>query len=242
MRVSSISKAKLPSPPEALEMIYEDFLSPVLENMPAGSKMRAAVGSDSVMILLYDNLTELAKCFEKYAESEKEEETEATNKDQVFETSASEPSTEELSRVPDGSMNVQCFGTFAEDAGFVESNVVIRRFSVRGRKHSIMGNRTSCSITQKDVRQIFSASQHDSDEANETEQKKVADDDNISSHHELMIFSEFLEAIARLGVLKYQTKKRGSENQEVGAEEEGEKILSHYECIQLAVEQVCSMK
>ena len=35
--------------------------------MPAGSKMRASVGSDSVLILLYDNLSKLAKCFEKYA-------------------------------------------------------------------------------------------------------------------------------------------------------------------------------
>ena len=242
MQVSSISKTKLPSAPEALEMIYEDFLSPVLEHMPAGSKMRAAVGSDSVMILIYDNLTELAKSFEKYAESDNEEEAGVTNST-ALELAAKESSfsTGEVSQVPDGSMNVKCFGAFAEDAGFVDSGVAVRRFSVRGRKHSIMGNRTSCSITQKDVRQIFSASQHDSDEANETEQKKVDDDDNISSHHELMIFSEFLEAIARLGVLKYQTKKKEVEVQELddGA---GEKTLSHYECIKLAIDQVCSMK
>ncbi|KAL7542507.1 hypothetical protein ACHAWF_007191 [Thalassiosira exigua] len=222
----SISQAKLPSASRALEMVYQDFLSPVLENMPAGTRMREAVASESVLILLHDNLAQLVQCFEKYAESDDDE---ATVDSKEFEELS------EVCPVPQGSMTCQRFGTFATDAGFVDSDVVKRKFSVHGKRHSIMGNRSSHSITQKDVRQIFSASQHDSDEPNEIEQSKIADDENLSSHHELMIFSEFLEAVARLGVLKYQ--KHANED---GDNADPEEALSHYECIQLAVQQVCS--
>ena len=53
-----------------------------------------------------------------------------------------------------------------------------------------------------------------------------------------MIFSEFLEAVARLGVLKYQNRAHedGNSSENLGAKEP----LSHYPCIQLAVDQVCS--
>ena len=229
-------------------MIYQDFLSPVLEKMPAGSKMRAAVGSDSVLILMFDNLSKLAKCFEKYAdESNHNDDEQLTNDDDL-----GRGGEEVVARsIPEGSMSIKDFASFTNDAGFVDEVVVSRRkFSDHGRKHSIMGNRSTSSITQKDVRQIFSASQHDNIEANESEQRKVADDDNLSSHQELMIFSEFLEAIARLGVLKYHsqhTKVGEGENDdaEVEQEEEGqehdEEALSHFECIKLAVDRVCSM-
>ena len=220
-------------------MIYEDFLSPVLEKMPAGSKMRAAVGSDSVLILMYDNLSKLAKCFEKYADESNHDDEELANGDDL-------EGGEVVARsIPDGSMSIKDFASFTNDAGFVDEVVSRRKFSDHGRKHSIMGNRSTSSITQKDVRQIFSASQHDNIEANESEQRKVADDDNLSSHQELMIFSEFLEAIARLGVLKYHsrhTKEGEGENDDAEVKQEPEEQgLSHYECIKLAVDRVCSM-
>mmetsp|Transcript_29279 Transcript_29279/g.70663 ORF Transcript_29279/g.70663 Transcript_29279/m.70663 type:complete len:544 (-) Transcript_29279:133-1764(-) len=224
----SISAAKLPSAPEALEMIYHEYLAIVLEKMPAGSKMRAAVGSESVMILFYDNLVQLTKCFEKYADDSGEE--------MVIERLSL--SSGQQSSIPGGSMNVAEFSTFANDAGFVDSNVIVRRFSNAHRRHSIMGSRSSSSITQKDVRQIFSASQHDNAKANGSELQKVEDDDNLSSDQELMIFSEFLEAIARLGVLKYHTHPR---QDDVETENVQREVLSHYECIKLAVEKVCSM-
>ena len=82
-------------------------------------------------------------------------------------------------------------------------------------------------MCRKDVRQIFSASQHDSDVPAESERKKVEDDDNVSSHYELMIFSEFLEAVARLGVLKYHQDEAAK--------------LEDYECIKLAVERTCAL-
>ena len=60
----------------------------------------------------------------------------------------------------------------------------------------------------------------------------MAEDDNVSSHMEVMVFSEFVEAVARLGVLKH-----GHHAAPVAQTE----TLSHFECIQLAVEQVCAL-
>jgi len=176
-----------------------------------------AVGSDDVLILYYDNLAPLAKCFEKYAADSEAEEL-RLSKDPV----------------PDGSMNLQEFEKFAIDTGFFDPHILVQLSNHERRRHSIIGHRSS-SVTQKDVRQIFSASQHDSDEPNEIEQKTVAADDNLSSHQELMIFSEFLEAVARLGVLKYMPRAL-----EPHSESERVEVLSHCECIKLAVERVCS--
>jgi len=55
-------------------------------------------------------------------------------------------------------------------------------------------------INMKRIRQVFSASQHD-EASNETETQ--LEDENIDSHQELMVFPEFIESVARFGVLKY---------------------------------------
>ena len=92
------------------------------------------------------------------------------------------------------------------------------------RKHSITGDKTSLGVTPKDVRQIFSASQNDRPEEVEEKNKEEV------SHYEVMTFSEFVEAIARLGVMKFA---QGSPK-EGGSDEQSEE-LSYYECIKLAV-------
>mmetsp|Transcript_5305 Transcript_5305/g.7933 ORF Transcript_5305/g.7933 Transcript_5305/m.7933 type:complete len:163 (-) Transcript_5305:107-595(-) len=74
-----------------------------------------------------------------------------------------------------GIMTVKQFGMFASDCKFLGRNV-----------------------SMKDVRQVFSASQHD-ETMNEAEA-------NVDSHQEIMVFAEFIEAIARLGVLKYSSE------------------------------------
>ena len=124
----SISKANLPTPPRALEMIYDEFLSPVLEKMPAGRPMRAAVGSDSVLILMYDNLDKLARSFEKYSK-ESDEDDELANDDT---TNANEKQV----RIPTGSLSIKEFSFFTADAGFVDEVMSVQKRS-HGRKHSI---------------------------------------------------------------------------------------------------------
>ena len=85
-------------------------------------------------------------------------------------------------------------------------------------------------VTPKDIRQIFSASQNDRPE--EVEQKII-----YVSHYEVMTFSEFVETIARLGVMKFAQgrPKEGSDEQE-------QEELSYYECIKMAVEKACSIE
>lgn len=77
-------------------------------------------------------------------------------------------------------------------------------------------------VTMKDVRQIFSSSQ--TDEASNEEEAQLKDD-NIDSHQELMIFPEFIEATARLGLLKYS---KTNENYNA----------SQMDCIKMALERI----
>ncbi|KAK1734871.1 hypothetical protein QTG54_014331 [Skeletonema marinoi] len=65
-------------------------------------------------------------------------------------------------------------------------------------KHSITGEKTNkgVTVTPKDIRQIFSASKND-----RPEEVEENNGENVS-HYEVMSFSEFVEAIARLGVMK----------------------------------------
>lgn len=129
----------------------------------------------------------------------------------------------------------------ASDAGFLGGEEVIRRFSVLniGRRQYVGGsaaaNDQPKGLTLKDVRQIFAASQHD-EIVNAEEKKVVADDDDarLNHHQELMTFSEFLEGLARLGVLKFG----GYEHVNGESEEEA---LSYYECIKLVVDKACSI-
>eukprot|EP00574_Skeletonema_japonicum_P002311 CAMPEP_0201723846 /NCGR_PEP_ID=MMETSP0593-20130828/7740_1 /ASSEMBLY_ACC=CAM_ASM_000672 /TAXON_ID=267983 /ORGANISM="Skeletonema japonicum, Strain CCMP2506" /LENGTH=533 /DNA_ID=CAMNT_0048214989 /DNA_START=70 /DNA_END=1671 /DNA_ORIENTATION=+ len=206
------SKRNVPTVPKALELVYEKHLAPVLANMPAGAKMRDAVASKEVLILFYDNLEGLNNCFKKFAQFKSK----------------------------DGSISLPEFSAFAMSAGFsgggerrvgLQKSSSFRNGRAAERKHSIMGDKTSKGVTPKDIRQIFSASQNDRpEEIEENNQEDV-------SHYEVMTFSEFVEAIARLGVMKFA---QGSPNE--GADEQHEEQLSYYECIKLAVEKACSIE
>lgn len=200
----------------ALEMIYSDHLLPVLTKMPAGSEMRDAIASDEVHLVLHDNIDELKRAFELYAIEDYE--------------------SDEAENVGDETKAMTCkqFGEFCSAAGFVGGQEVIRRFSVLniGRKTSVVGekaNNVKVGVTQKDVRQIFAASQHDLD-VSEEEHRAVSQNKEADHHQELMVFSEFLEGICRMGVLKY-----GSD------ESESKRKPSHYKCIKLAVERAISV-
>ena len=81
-----------------------------------------------------------------------------------------------------GAMNCKQFGIFAADAGLLGGNDVIRRFSIlnNGPKNPVItGNAMNMGVTQKDIRQIFAASQHDLEMTEEEE-------NNSAYHQELM--------------------------------------------------------
>lgn len=208
----SVAKATMPTVPAALERIYQDYLYPVLKKMPAGSKMRDALGSDEVLLLFHQHLKQLSNVFEEYAEANESDE-------------ASIHSKKDLPGIPSGSMALKQFGLFASDSGFVGGDESIRRFSLVNATESFIGNKplvVTTGVTVKDVRQIFAASQHDI-VINDAEKKVITTYDK--DHQELMVFSEFLEAIARLGVLKYHN----------------DSTLSHETCIKYAVAKVCKI-
>ena len=177
----SNSNRNVPTAPKALELVYDQHLAPVLANMPAGAKMRDAVASKEVLILFYDNVESLKACFEKFAQMKSE----------------------------DGSISLSEFSVFAMSAGFCGGG---KRRSRRGlqksssfhngraseHKHSITGEKTNkgVTVTPKDIRQIFSASKND-----RPEEVEENNGENVS-HYKVMSFSEFVEAIARLGVKK----------------------------------------
>jgi hypothetical protein len=213
----------MPIVPVALDMIYNDHIVPVINKLPAGSQMRDAIASDNVLLLLHDNLDNLSKAFELFVTGEDDFVKDGINEDNC----------------PSGALTCKTFSEFATDAGFLGGDEVIRRFSVLniGRKNSMDGNKDApvkVGVTQKDVRQIFAASQHDLDD-NEEEHRPVTMNKNADHHQERMSFPGFLEAICRLGVLKY-----GSLAGEGDSESSLQK-RSHYECIKVALEKACSV-
>lgn len=94
--------------------------------------------------------------------------------------------------VVNGIMNLKQFGSFATDAQFVGKCVY-----------------SNVDVALKDVRQIFSASQYDSTAIEDGDDKLIRNlktGRESESDQEEMVFSEFLEAIARLGVIKWSHK------------------------------------
>ena len=208
----------MPSVPVALKMVYEDNLLPVLTKMPAGSEMRDAIASDEVLLILHDNIDKLSRVFEQYSANADDSSTDASEVEHLSEANHT--------------MTVAQFTKFTKDAKFIGGKEVIRRFSVL-RKSFVVGEKPSdvkVGVTQKDVRQIFAASQHDLD-VSEEEHKAVSMNKDADHHQELMVFSEFLEGICRLGVLKYGSRE--------GAD--AKEKLSHHECIKLAVERAITV-
>lgn len=189
---ASIAKAETPSQSQAIEMLYDDFLKPVIDKMPAGAAMKVALGSDEVLLCLHEHLSGLSSTFSKCAESEGG-------------VSASELHISP----PNGLITLRQFQTFATDAGFLGSTT--------------SDEAKNDEVTVKDMRQVFSASQHDRT-TNDDEMKLVQKGDR-DSHQTQMDFAEFLEAVARLGVIKWK---------DFG--------YTHLERIRLAVEKTCQVQ
>jgi len=148
---------------EALSMLYDEHLKPVLDRLPASAAIKATLGSEEGLLLLHEHLVILSRTFCKYSET-------------PFDSDALDDC------ILAGVLNVKQFSAFAADFEFLGMS------------------RSEKNMTLKDLRQVFSASQQDQ-ASNEAETQLEDDND----HQELMVFPEFVEAVARLGVLKYAT-------------------------------------
>jgi hypothetical protein len=120
------SKRNVPTAPKALELVlvYDQHLAPVIANMPAGAKMRDAVASKEVLILMYDNLESLQACFEKFAQMKSE----------------------------DGSISLSEFSVFAMSAGFCGGGKRRSRRGLQKSSRSIMEGLPSTSILLREKR------------------------------------------------------------------------------------------
>ena len=196
----SIAKASTPSPYEAVKTLYVEFLKPYIDTKPEAAALKASLGSDEVLLLLYENLDELSHAFHLYSNDRNKHEEEQDQKSEQPNIS--------------GMMNIKQFGNFVNDAEFLGDIITSERKN-KGSEHD--------HLTVKDVRQIFSASQHDS-VSNPEEIKLVEDGGERDVHQEQMVFSEFLEAISRFGALKWPDPS-----------------LTYLEKIRFAVKKTCSV-
>ena len=167
----------LPSVPKALKMWYEEFILPIFTNFQAGTKTQDIITTDAFM----DNLLQLGEVFKEYCANDFEE-----RKARV-DGAGDQVTAEEMS--------LKGFTCFANNAGFIDVEVVVHKSQEH--RFSITGDRSSIGRGVRYVHQIFAASQHDDMDIAD---KKVDDVD----HQQRMNIAEFLEGVARLGLLKYQ--------------------------------------
>ena len=160
----AISHATTPSPSEALQMLYDENLRPVLAAMPV-ARVKQALASKEAMLLFYEHLEKLVEIFNTYANKEEDADLNAS-----FESRST-------TRNTDGTMLGAKFLSFARDVNFLDSVA-----EANGEDNRSMVS----TCTPLDVRKSFAASRND---------------DGVSD--EGVAFCEFLEAIARLGIITF---------------------------------------
>ncbi len=194
-------------------MLYNEYLLPVIDRLPASKVVRKALNSEFVLLLIHEHLHELTRVFCKYAETE-------------FDTNDLDYCRES------GMMNLQQFILLVTDYGFVGGTTT--KGKKVGKGVTAMdnndeevddedgGSSINNDITLKDARQVFSASQHDT-AINDVENTLLEEDD----HKETMVFPEYIEAIVRLGFVKYSLPGESHDK-------------DNYECVQRVMNKMIS--
>jgi len=177
----AISHATTPSPSEALQMLYDENLWPVLEAMPV-SRVKHALASKEAMLLFHEHLETLTQVFSSYAKVTNE--SRATRAYTTCGASDRAATFTGTDLPPPGTMmSGTNFLSFARDANFLQSNE-----SGGGDDRSALGE---CSPL--DVRKAFAASRNDDGGGDEG-----------------IVFPEFIEAVARLGIMAFHSQSSES--------------------------------
>ena len=170
----AISHATTPSPSEALQMLYDENLRPVLATMPV-ARVKQALALKETMLLFYEHVETLVEVFNTYAKKEEGADLNASSESR---TTARNTDSSDMSPPP-GTMSGADFLSLARDANFLHAGSAAE--ANEGNDHSMV---TTC--TPLDVRKSFAASRNDD----------VVSDEGVT-------FCEFLEAIARLGIITF---------------------------------------
>mmetsp|Transcript_52773 Transcript_52773/g.78221 ORF Transcript_52773/g.78221 Transcript_52773/m.78221 type:complete len:226 (+) Transcript_52773:1373-2050(+) len=139
----------------------------------SGSSIRTLLGSDEVLLILHDNLDRLSSAFNHYT---------VNTAIDCISTESGKGISPRQSRM----MDLKGFSSFANDAAFLGGSAEFQD-----------------ELNVKAVRQIFSASQHDT--TSNSDEMQLAE-----SHQQYMVFAEFLEAILRLGVAKWTDEDKSA--------------------------------
>lgn len=180
---AEIGHTATPTQSQALEMLYNEYLLPVIDRLPASTLVKKSLDSEDVLLHFYEHLDDLTRIFSKYSETQ----INIKDLDGIREI---------------GMMNLQQFVALATECDFLGPIQIITSTDENTlesivKKTNFMDDAKD-EVTLKDVRQVFSASQHDT-AMNDVELQYLQDD----SHKETMVFPEYIEAIVRLGFLKY---------------------------------------
>ena len=179
--------------------------------------------SEDILLLIYDHLDDLTHVFATYSE------TNLMNMKDL----------EGIREI--GMMNLQQFIQLSTDCDFLGPTIALIENNDKKEDESGIstttyhkqinpfGDVTTKDITLKDIRQVFSASQHDT-AMNDVELQFLEDD----SHKETMVFPEYIEAIVRLGFLKYTIHCDGATLLRPTGN------TQHFEFVRLAVSKVVS--
>ena len=192
-RQATVSRASKITPSRAVQIMWDEHFVPLIARLPASAELKASLASEEGLLLLHDHLPCLKKYFCIYAEIDIQDDDNDNENENVTDSNTTtadssnmvdEDSDSRGGSIQEGAMTLKQFSAFATFFLGISMN--------------------DNGVTMKDVRQIFSASQSD-EESNEEETHFEEKD-----HQELLVFPEFIEAIARLGVLKYSSTGMGA--------------------------------
>jgi len=191
---NSYSHGDVPSPPQAFERLFAEYLKPSIVRI-GGLMVREYIGSDEILLFLHEKLEGLAAAFNFYSEIKGKP---ATEQDQ----NPSEGNLLEAAIAPSGLMTLKGFARFVSDGCF------------SGSFDSLHGMDEDAVLSATNIRQIFSASQHDwFENSDEILLAAEADAGKSRRHQQMMSFAEFVEAIIRVALASKDEVEGTSENE-----------------------------
>mmetsp|Transcript_9988 Transcript_9988/g.20389 ORF Transcript_9988/g.20389 Transcript_9988/m.20389 type:complete len:557 (+) Transcript_9988:97-1767(+) len=186
---------------DALKEVYNERFVPYIEKNLFGPAIKAALGTEEVLLLYQQHDEELTFIYNMYRDR--------------FESN--------LKRKR--GMVEEEFENVIKDARNKDGSKLLTDKAERRAVHE---------LTSKEVRQAFGQAQHDS--IADADEMRAVEEGGRNKHREYMTYSEFLEAIARIGAAKWEGDIDGGGD---GGGSKKLKPMGLFVKIQMAIEAVC---